>query len=199
MWSVYSPEGFPKWTEDGMADYRQAFGIQVTMKAHEWTALTGQDGEGLGWKVEYFGNWVDGAGDGKEIFISCKQWAERVIGDFKERGLRYANLEKISAKEKKAIEDDAEKANLLFREKFVKRFEISFRERLQGNPGRLTPNAYEEECYKILNLTPPEIVARAAAPQNQQIVVQPDPEMIQAMVALEVQKVLDARTAPKGA
>jgi len=197
VFAIYSPEDFPKWTEDGMADYRQAFGIQVVMKAHTWTELKGQDGEGLGWKMEYFNNWVDAAGDAKETFHSCKDVATRIVGDFKERGLRFANLDKITAKEKKEIETQAEEVNLNFRRKFVQRFEISFRERLQANPGRLTPNAYEEECYKILGMTPPEIVARPQAPQAQQVVVQPDPAMIQDMVRLELEKQLGA--SPKGA
>jgi hypothetical protein len=197
MYAVYSPEDFPKMTEDGMADYRQAFGIQVVMKAHTWTELKGQDGEGMGWKTEYFNNWIDASGDAKEVFISCKDWATRVVGDFRERGLRFANLDKIDAKEKKAIEADAEAANLAFRRRFVQRFEISFRERLQGNPGRLTPNDYERECYDILKMEPPEIVQRAQPAQTQQVVVQPDPAMIQDMVRLELEKQLGA--SPKGA
>jgi hypothetical protein len=40
-WSVFSAEDFPKWDEDNtcMTDYRQALGVQVILKAGQWTKL----------------------------------------------------------------------------------------------------------------------------------------------------------------
>jgi len=69
-WAIYSPEDYPKWDEENncQADYRQALGVQVILKAHQWTEL-----EPLGYKLPYYTSWVDAAGDAKEIFISSQQ------------------------------------------------------------------------------------------------------------------------------
>src|SRR5207253_5204739 len=155
-WAIYSCEEYPKWDADNncMTDYRQALGVQVILHAHAWTELEDF------YKHVRYESWVDAAGEGREAVISGRQVAERMAGDFHLRGIACANLDKISKEEKAAIEKAAEERNLKFRRMFVDRFEQQFRTKSQGGPGRWTPNTYEAECYKILGLTPPDVVQR---------------------------------------
>ena len=191
--AIYSPEDYPKFIDGGMTDYRQAFGVQVILHAHQWTEL-----DELGYKQVYYNSWQDS--EGKEIFISSKQLAERIVGDYKMRGLRWANLDKISPEEKKAIEMEGDAQNLKFRKMMVERFEIAFRVASQGQPGgRLVPNAYEDECYKLLGMMPPEIVQRVQVQSNlEPVMVQPDPALMAQLVSQEVARQMERLTAPKG-
>ena len=98
MWAIYSPEDFPKWDEDNAhwTDYRQSLGVQVVLKAGQWTPLGGTDGEGLGYKQTRWESWVDAAGEGRESFVTCKDVALRMAGDFKQRGIVAANIDLLS-------------------------------------------------------------------------------------------------------
>lgn len=193
-WSVFSPEDFPKRdTENNeWVDYKGALGCTIILKAHEWTELEDF------YKHTHYESWVQDQGNARETVVTGKQVAERLQGDFRLRGIRCANLDKITADEKKAIEADAEATNMKFRWLFITRFEQQFRVKTQGGPGRWIPNFYEEECYRLHNRRPPDVVptqapATAAAP----IIVQPDPEMIQQLVAQQVSKALEELTAKK--
>jgi hypothetical protein len=191
-WSIYSPEDYPKWDEDNncMADYRQALGVQVILKAHQWTTLEDF------YKHVRYESWVDASGEGRENVVSSKEVALRMAGDYKLRGIRAANLDKITDDEKKAIEVDGEAQNLKFRRMFVNRFEEQFRTKTQGGPGRWTPNSYELECYKLLGMKPPDVVQRIpeqAAPAPVVIQQSVDPEMIAQLVAQEVARLESAK------
>ncbi len=185
-WSIYSAEDYPKWDEDNncMCDYRQALGVQVILKAHQWTELEDF------YKHVRYESWVDAAGEGREAIVTGKEVALRMAGDFATRGIAAANLDKTSAAEKKDIETKAEERNLKMRRMFVDRFEQQFRSKTQGGPGRWTPNTYEAECYKILNLTPPEVVQRIPEQKQSQVIIEQkiDPELLQAMVQAELAK-----------
>jgi hypothetical protein len=183
-WFVYSPENFPKRDEDNneWVDYRGACGMVIILRAHEWTPLEDF------YKSTRWESWLDMNGDGRESVVSGKQVAERLVGDFRLRGIRSANLDKLTAEEKTAIEKEAEEANMKFRRMFILRFEQQFRVKMQGGPGRWVPNTYEQECYDLHKLRPPDVVQhnQPAAPVPERIIVQPDPEMIQQLVAQQV-------------
>jgi hypothetical protein len=201
MWALYSAEEFPKWTDDGWADYVQALGVQVILKAGEWTELKGEDGDGLLWRITHYGNWIDAAGDAKETAVTCKQVAERIAGHYRLRGVRCADLDRTSPEQKKAIEEDSKAANLRFRELFVKRFEHQARLFSLGQPGgRATPTPYEEECYKLLGKKLPDFGISSQpvqGPAPHIIVQEISPEVLAAAVAAEIAR----QTAPprKGA
>lgn len=187
-WGIYSPEDFPKWDEENncMADYRQSLGVQVVLKAGAWAELEDF------YKQTRWESWVEASGDGRESVISGKQVAERMVGDFRLRGIRCANLDKISDEQKKAIEEDGNAQNLKFRKMFVTRFEEQFRVKTNGGPGRFTPNAYELECYKMLGMEPPQVVQRIPQqPQAAPVIIQQnvDPEMLAQLVAAEVARI----------
>jgi hypothetical protein len=190
-WSVFSPEDFPKWDEENncMTDYRQALGVQVIFKAHQWTKL-----EDFYRHVRYE-SWVDAAGEGRESIVTGKQLAERLVGDFGSRGLAMADLDKTSDADREKIEKSAEERNMKHRRLFIDRFEQQFRSKMQGGPGRWVPNTYEAECYKLHGLKPPETVTKAPEIREQQQVVieqKVDPEYLAMLVAAEIAK----QTAP---
>jgi len=189
MWSVFSSEDHPKWDADNgcMCDYLQALGVQVILKAGQWTHLEDF------YKHVRFESWVDAAGDGRESITTGQQVAERLQGDFRLRGIRCANLEKITDEEREKIEADSKQQNLKLRRMFVDRFEQQFRTKMQGGPGRWLPNTYEAECYQILGLKPPDTVQKAETEHRSQevrIIEQKiDPETLAALVAAEVAKI----------
>lgn len=185
-WAIYSPEDYPKRdTENNeWVDYKAALGCTIILKAHEWTELDDF------YKHTHFESWVQDQGNAREIVVTGKQVAERMQGDFRLRGIRCANLDKITPEEKAVIEKDAEEANMKFRWLFITRFEQQFRVKTQGGPGRWIPNFYEEECYKLHNRKPPDVVPQATAAPATPIIVQPDQEMINQLVAQQVEKQL---------
>jgi len=196
-WAIFSPEDYPKWDEENncMTDYRQALGVQVILKAGEWTRLEDF------YKHTRYESWVDAAGgEGRESVVSGRQVAERMVGDFRLRGIRAADIDRISETEKAAIEADGREQNIKFRKLFINRFEEQFRVKTNGGPGRFTPNTYELECYRLHNMTPPEVVQRLQQPQAQAPVVieqKIDPEMLQQLVAQEMARQMEAQTKPK--
>jgi hypothetical protein len=195
-WAIYSPEDYPKWDEDNncMTDYRQALGVQVILKAHQWTTLEDF------YKHVRYESWVDAAGEGRENIVTGKEVALRMVGDYKLRGIRAADLGKISIEEKTALEADGEQQNLKFRRMFVNRFEEQFRTKSQGGPGRWTPNTYEAECYKILGMKPPDVVQRIPEQQTATpVVIQQnvDPEMLAQLVAQEIARQAEAGKKPR--
>jgi hypothetical protein len=196
MWALYTAEAFPKRSDDGWVDYLQGLGVQVVLKAHEWTPLLGEDGDGLLWRITYHNNWIDAAGDAKETTVTCKQVAERITGQFRLRGVRCADLDRITPAQKAEIEKDSEDTNLKFRELFIKRFEHQARLFSLGQPGgRATPTPYEEECYKILGKKVPDFGVSSQpiqGPETKVIIQEPNPELI----ALLVQQELARLTAP---
>lgn len=188
-WSVYSSEDFPKWdSENGcQCDYLQALGVQVILRAGKWTHLEDF------YKHVRYESWVDAAGDGRESITTGQQVAERLHGDFRLRGVRCANLDKITDSEREAIEVDSKQVNLKLRRMFVDRFEQQFRTKMQGGPGRWLPNPYEAECYQLLGLKPPDTVQK----QTEERVAQPavvikesvDQELLAQLVAAEVARI----------
>lgn len=186
-WSVYSAEDFPKWDDENgcMCDYRQALGVQVILKAGQWTALEDF------YRHVRFESWIDAAGEGRESIVTGKEVALRLEGDFRTKGIACADLAKITDAERETIEKRAGEANLKTRRAFVDRFEQQFRTKMQGGPGRWLPNSYEAECYKILGLKPPDTVQKAETEQRSQVQVieqKIDPEYLQQLVAAEVAK-----------
>jgi len=110
----------------------------------------------------------------------------------------YCNTDKTTETEMAELATEGKKRNLDYRKKVVESFEIQFRVKSQGGPGRWAPNPYELECYKVLGMNPPDVVNRPTtqiAPQVQ--IIQPDPAMIAEMVANEVAKQRAAETAPR--
>lgn len=204
-WAIYSPEDFPKRGEDGsLIDYAIAYRIQVILKAGEWTLL---DPDGF-YRDNYCQSWVDKEADFKEVVTSAKDVAARICrdkgqsfpinGKFFAAGLMYCNTDKETPETITALEVEGQKRNKAFREQVVKAYEIQFRLAIQGKPGRLTPTAYEQDCYELLKLTPPEVVQRQPEPQAREVkIVEPDPEMLAQLVAAEVEKVMAAKAAPR--
>jgi hypothetical protein len=194
-WSVYSAEDFPKRDEDlnEWVDYKAALGCTIVMKAHEWTPLEDF------YKHTRWESWMADEGNARETVVTGKQVAERMYGDFKLRGIRAADLDRISPEEKKRLEDDSEATNMKFRRMFIDRFEQQFRVKTQGGPGRWVPNTYEAECYKLHNMQPPDVVQRIQQPATapQVIIQEPDPEMIARLVAAEVAKQAQATVKTK--
>lgn len=196
-WAVYSPEDYPKRDEENneWVDYKGACGMTIILHAHQWTELEDF------YKSTRWESWLDAAGgDGRESVVSGRQVAERLQGDFRMRGIRIANLDKITSEEKAAIEVESETQNMKFRKMFILRFEQQFRVKMQGGPGRWVPNSYEQECYDLHKLRPPDVVQHvptaetAAAPKT--IIAEPDPEMIQRLVAQSVAEEMAKLTAP---
>lgn len=188
-WAVYSAEDFPKWDEENkcQTDYKQALGVQVILRAHQWTNL-----DEFGYKHTRYESWVDGAGEGKEHFVSSKEVAVRLAGDFGSVGIGVADLDRISDQERQTIEKRCEEMNMKHRKRFVDRFEQQFRVKTQGGPGRWVPNTYEQECYDLHGIVPPEVVQRAnQQPANpvQVIETKIDPELLATLVAAEVAKI----------
>ena len=196
-WAIWSPEDFPKRSDAGyMVDYCQAYGVQIVLKAGEWTEL---DPDGF-YTKSYSNSWVDKVADEKEVTVSAKDLAVRICRDrggefegvYVPIGLMYCNTDKTGKEEIKALEEEGKKRNLEFRRRTIGVFETQFRVKSQGGPGRWTPTTYEKECYDMLGKLPPEVVNRpavqpaAAAPVIQ--IVQPDPAMIAELVAAEVAK-----------
>jgi hypothetical protein len=206
-WAIYSPEDFPKRQDDGsLSDYAMAYRIQVILKAHQWTYL---DPDGF-YRDSYCMNSSATDADWKEVVTSAKDVAVRICrdkgqcfpinGKYFSAGLMFCNTDKETPETIKKLEEEGERRNLEFRKQVVKAYEIQFRLAIQGKPGRLTPTSYEQECYDILKLTPPEVVNRPAEQQTQAPVVkiiEPDPEMIQQLVAAQVEKEMAKLTAPK--
>jgi len=205
-WSIWSPENFPKRMDDGsLGDYAIAYRIQVILKAGEWTPLAE---EGF-YKDSYCQSFVNTEADWKEVVTSAKDVAVRICrdkgqsfpinGKYYSTGLMYCNTDKESPEIIKALEQEGIKRNMEFRRQVVKAYEIQFRLAIQGKPGRLTPTGYEQECYDILKLTPPEVVNRPAeqAPAREVKVIEPDPEIISQLVSAEVEKRMAAYTLPK--
>lgn len=188
-WSVYSTEDFPKWdSENGcMCDYLQGLGVQVILKAGQWTHLEDF------YKHVRYESWVDAAGDGRESITTGQQVAERLQGDFRLRGVRCANLDKITDAEREAIEAQSKEQNYKLRRMFVDRFEQQFRTKMQGGPGRWLPNTYEAECYKLLGLKPPDTVRKETEerPAQPAVIIKEsvDPEMLAQLVAAEVARI----------
>lgn len=193
-WQIWSPEDFPKRGEQGyMVDYRQAYGIQIILEKNTWKEL---DADGF-YTKSYSNSWVDKQADEKEITVSAKDLAVRICRDaggefngiYVPVGLMYCYGEKTTPAELEALEAEGKKRNLIYRKKVVENFETQFRVKSQGGPGRWTPNPYEQECYELLGITPPEIVNRpvaAVAPAVQ--IIQPDPAVMAQLVAAEVAK-----------
>jgi hypothetical protein len=202
-WQIWSPEDFPKRGEQGyMVDYAQAYRIQVILSADTWTQL---DPDGF-YKDTYVTSWVDKEADSKEITISARELATRICrdkgmefnGTFYPVGLMFCNSDNTKPEEIAKLEAEGKKRNMAFRKKVVESFEMQFRVKSQGGPGRWAPNQYEEDCYKVLGMNPPEVVNRPAtqvAPQIQ--IVQPDPAMMAQLVSAEVEKRMAELTAPK--
>lgn len=190
-WSVYSAEDFPKYDEENecIVDYKQALGVQVILKAKQWTQL-----EDFYRHVRYE-SWIDAAGEGRESVVTSKDVALRLAGDFKLRGIAAADLTRISDDERRKIEEEANAQNLKLRRMFVNRFEEQFRTKMQGGPGRWVPNKYEAECYAILGLKPPDTVQKAPEHREQEVRIieqKIDPEFLAQLVAAEIAK----QTAP---
>ena len=185
-----------------MVDYAQAYRIQVILSADTWTQL---DPDGF-YKDTYVTSWVDKEADSKEITISARELATRICrdkgmefnGTFYPVGLMFCNSDNTKPEEIAKLEAEGKKRNMAFRKKVVESFEMQFRVKSQGGPGRWAPNQYEEDCYKVLGMNPPEVVNRPAtqvAPQIQ--IVQPDPSMMAQLVSAEVEKRMAELTAPK--
>jgi hypothetical protein len=186
-WAVYSMEDFPKWDADNgcMADYKQALGVQVVLKAETWTRLEDF------YKHVRYESWVDAAGDGRESIVTGREVAQRLQGDFWTVGIMAADIDKISDEDRQKIEATAKQNNLKKRRMFVDRFEEQFRTKMQGGPGRWLPNPYEADCYRVLGLKPPDTVQKQETDErsNVQIIEQKiDPETLAALVAAEVAK-----------
>lgn len=204
-WAIWSPEDFPKRHEEGYyVDYCQAYRIQVILKAGEWTNLS-EDGF---YKDEYCQSWVDKDADLKEVTTTAKDLAARICrdrgrhfpanGPFFPVGLMFCNTDRTTKEEMKKLEEEGKKRNLVFREKVVEAFEIQFALKMRGEPGRLSPDAYEKECYKVLGLEIPKVVNRPEPVKAQQpTVVQYDPELLAQLVAAQVEKEMARLTAPK--
>jgi hypothetical protein len=149
---------------------------------------------------------VDKEADEKEITISARELATRICRDrgmefngaFFPVGLMFCNSDTTEPKEIAALEAEGKKRNLAFRKKVIESFEVQFRVKSQGGPGRWSPNSYEMECYKVWEMSPPEVVNRPVAqtPATVQI-IQPDAAMISTLVAAEVEKRMAELTAPK--
>jgi|SRR5580704_7139582 hypothetical protein len=186
-WGVYSCEDFPKWDEENacMADYKQALGVQVILKANCWVELEDF------YRHVRFESWMDAAGDGRESIVTGKEVAERLQGDFRSVGIVAGNLDKMTDKDREKVEGFAKENNLKHKRRFVDRFEEQFRTKMQGGPGRWRPNPYELQCYEALGLKPPDTVQKAPEERAQApVIIQQnvDPEYIQQLVAAELAK-----------
>jgi hypothetical protein len=200
-WAIWSPEDFPKRGDGGyLIDYAQAYRIQVNLYANQWTEL---NADGF-YKDTYVTSWVDKEADQKEITISARELATRICrdkgmefnGTYYPAGLMFCNTDKESKEEIAKLEAEGKRRNLEFRKKTVEAFEMQFRVKMQGGPGRWTPTTYEKECYDILEIKPPEVVNRPAPQiqsQPQIVMVQPDSAMIAELVAAEVAKIEAAK------
>jgi hypothetical protein len=202
-WAIWSPEDFPKRGDQGyLIDYAQAYRIQVTLHANSWTPL---DPDGF-YKDSYVTSWVDKEADQKEITISARELATRICrdkgmefnGQHYSVGLMFCNSDNTKPEEMAALEAEGKKRNLAFRKKVIESFEMQFRVKSQGGPGRWAPTTYEQECYTILGMAPPEVVNRPAQQAAPQVtIIQPDAAMISGLVAAEVEKRMAELTAPK--
>src|SRR5215472_5169306 len=105
-WGVFSSENFPKRDDDNneWVDYKGACGMTIILHAHQWTELEPF------YKHTYFESWLQGDGNTREAVVTGKQVAERLAGDFRLRGIRCADLDKITAEGKAALEKEAEAA-----------------------------------------------------------------------------------------
>jgi hypothetical protein len=202
-WQIWSPEDFPKRGDQGfLIDYCQAYRIQVTLKADTWTQL---DPDGF-YKQSYVQSWVDKEADEKEVTTSARELATRICRDkgmefngaYYSVGLMFCNSDSTDLEEIAKLEAEGKRRNRVFRKKVVESFEMQFRVKSQGGPGRWAPTTYEQECYEMLGMNPPEVVNRQAAqvPANIQI-IQPDAAMISQLIAAEVEKRMAELTAPK--
>ena len=201
-WQIWSPEDFPKRGDQGyLVDYVQAYRITVTLRANEWTQL---DPDGF-YKDSYVTSWVDKEADQKEITISARELATRICRDrgadfngvWFPVGLMFCNSDHTKPEEIAALEKEGERRNLAYRKKVIEAYEVQFRVKSQGGPGRWAPTSYEAECYKIWDMNPPEVVNRPVMQAAPQVIVQPDAAMIASLVAAEVEKRMAALTAPK--
>lgn len=202
-WQIWSPEDFPKRGDQGyLVDYAQAYRIQVLLKKDTWTQL---DPDGF-YKDNYATSWVDKEADQKEITISARELATRICrdkgmefnGSFYSVGLMFCNSDTTKPEEIAALETEGAKRNAIFRKKTIESFETQFRVKSQGGPGRWAPNAYEQECYTLLGIAPPEVVNRPAQQVAPQVtIIQPDAAMIAGIVSAEVEKRMAELTAPK--
>lgn len=186
-WSVFSAEDFPKWSEDNgcMVDYKQALGVQVILKAGQWTKLEDF------YKHVRYESWIDAAGEGRESITTGKEVAQRLQGDHWTKGIISGDLDMISDAEREGLEKKATEANLKMRRMFVDRFEQQFRTKMQGGPGRWIPNEYEKKCYELLGLKPPDTVQKAPEERQAQVQIieqKIDHEYLQSLVAAEVAK-----------
>lgn len=203
-WAIWSPEDFPKRHEEGyLVDYCQAYRIQVILEANKWNMLA-EDGF---YRDEYCQSWVDKQADLKEVTITAHDVAQRICrdkgrqfpvnGPFYSVGLMFCNTDRTSKEEMKKLEDEGKRRNEAFRKKVVEAFEVQFAQKMRGEPGRLTPDAYEKECYASLGMTPPEVVHRPQPAAPQTVIVQPDANMISQLVSAEVEKRMAELTAPE--
>lgn len=186
-WGIYSAEAFPKWdVENGcMVDYRQSLGVQVILHAKTWTTLEDF------YTITRYESWIDAAGEGKEAIITGKQVAERMTGDFRLRGIGCCDMNKATDAEKEKIATDCDAQNMKYRRMFIDRFEQQFRTKTQGGPGRWTPTSYEDECYKLHGLKPPDVVQKAPEHREQDVKIikeSVDPEILQQLVQAEVER-----------
>lgn len=196
MWAIYSAEDFPKFDQENncQTDYRQALGVQVILHAGKWTPL--QDF----YSIVRYQNWMDAAGEGTENIVTGRQIAERLAGDFRLRGIGCCDMNNSTDEQRTAIAKACDEQNMKYRRMFIDRFEQQFRVKSQGGPGRWVPTAYEDECYRMHGLKPPDVVQRAPEERKTEVQIiesKIDPEMIAALVAAEVAK-LTAPTKAKG-
>lgn len=201
-WQIWSPEDFPKRGDAGyMIDYVQAYRITVALSKDTWTQL---DPDGF-YKDSYVTSWVDKEADQKEVTISARELATRICrdrgGEFNgvwyPVGLMFCNSDTAKPEVISQLEAEGRRRNKAYREKVVESFEMQFRVKMQGGPGRWTPTTYEKSCYDILGIKPPEVVNRPAPQTQQSIIVQPDAALMAKLVAAEVEKQMATLTAPK--
>lgn len=202
-WQIWSPEDFPKRNDAGyLVDYCEKYRVQIILHQETWTEL---DPDGF-YTQSYVTSWVDKEAGEKEITVSAKDVASRICRDkgmefegvFYPVGLMFCNSDRTTPEEIKALEAEGKRRNLIYRQKVVDAFEVQFRVKSQGGPGRWSPTTYERECYAVLGAEPPQVVNRPAAQVAPNIqIVQPDPALLAQLVAAEVAKIEAGRKPSK--
>lgn len=194
-WKIYTPEAFP--APGLQPEYLSAFGWQAPpCEAHSWVDIPDMHVE------DRWTDWQHAAetDNPKQTPVKGRMIALRIHHNYTAvdhpwggRGIMAADYDAISKEEREKIVAQSEAMNKTFRKNVINAFEIQYRAKMRGEPGRLSPTPYESQCYEILELNPPDLTKEAnPTPQNVNIVMPNLQELIDAAVA----RALESHTAP---
>lgn len=149
---IYSTEGLPNeklMTPSGRGytpEYIRWAGMTLVVPEKKWQKLPDE------FTTVIHRDWRDK--QGMELQIPVKKFKGIIDGQYAERGVIFLDHEPTEV-EKRKLEALSDELNRKWRAKAIEWYEAQRQEKMSGNPGRLWPTAYEQECYEVLGVEKP--------------------------------------------